>query len=284
MKYGEDFVKRVVATVVERRCSARQAERLLDVPRRTIGRWLKRFLGALPYWFSRAARRVRNRTPADVLSRLRGLLQEGKSAVLAWLALDRIVCLRTVQRWKAAWFPPVAVPKAPSRRYERHKALSLGHTDWAVKRITNGVRCCFTFYVDDATRRLYVARAYPQASGENTMDALRRALRQAQFRAVLTDCGRVYSKEWGAACRQARVRPIHTRPYNPKCNGKAEAVVKKIKRFLSGFEVRDLEHANNLLRQFEREYNNTPHGSLKYRTPLQVFRYKQTHGDICAVR
>ena len=52
MKYAEEFVKRVVDTVLERRCSARQAERLLGVPRRTVGRWLKRRLGQLPYWFS----------------------------------------------------------------------------------------------------------------------------------------------------------------------------------------------------------------------------------------
>ncbi|MBI3588350.1 hypothetical protein HY095_04090, partial [Candidatus Micrarchaeota archaeon] len=71
MKYAEELVKRVVATVLERRCSAREAERLLGVPRKTIGRWLKRKSGTLPYWFSRAAKRVRNRTPEGVLSRLR---------------------------------------------------------------------------------------------------------------------------------------------------------------------------------------------------------------------
>jgi transposase InsO family protein len=52
---------------------------------------------------------------------------------------------------------------------------------------------------------------------------------------------------------------------------------------LRGYAVRDIAHANRLLRRFLRKYNNTPHGSLKYQTPLQVYRYKQTTGDISAV-
>ena len=282
MKYLEEFVKRVVATVLERRCSARQAERLLGVPRKTIGRWLKRFLGALPYWFSRSAKSVRNRTPKRMLKRMRKLLRKGASSVVVWLDLKKRVCLRTVQRWKGKWLP-VVKEKKKVKRYERRKAFSLAHTDWAVKRIKNGKRCCFTFWIDDATRRLYGLRAYAKANQENTFDAFNRARRNARFKAVLTDCGRVYSKQWKSKCKGNRVKDIHTRPYNPQCNGKAEAVVKKVKRFLRGYTVRDLAHANRLLKRFLRKYNNTPHGSLKYLTPLQSYAAKRTTGDIWAV-
>jgi len=79
------------------------------------------------------------------------------------------------------------------------------------------------------------------------------------------------------------VKSIHTRPYNPKCNGKAEAVVKKVKKFLNKHEVRDLEHMNELLKEFQKEYNNTPHSSLKYLTPKEVFRAKQRTGLVWAV-
>ena len=48
-------------------------------------------------------------------------------------------------------------------------------------------------------------------------------------------------------------------------------------------EVRSLKHANRLLRQFEQEYNRTPHSSLKYKTPLEVFKAKQASGLICGV-
>jgi len=283
MKYGEDFVNKVVETVLAERCSAREAERLLGVPRKTIGRWLKRRLGKLPYWFSRAAKRVHNRTPESVLSKLRKLLQEGKSAVIAWLKLKGRLCLRTVQRWKAKWFTPAKTPSAKPKRYNRRKLFSLGHADWGVKRIKNGKRCCFTFCLDDASRRLYALRAYPKANQLNTFDALRRSRRTSNFKSLLTDCGRVYSKQWNAKLKSLHCKPAHTKPYNPKCNGKAEAVVKKVKRFLRGYVVRDIPHANRLLKRFLRKYNNTPHGSLNYQTPLQVFHYKQTTGDISAV-
>lgn len=283
MKYEREFVKRIVSTILERKCSAREAERLLGVPRKTLARWLKRTLGALPIWFSRAAKRVVNRTPQNVLLQIRALLKKGVSAVLVWLEFREQVCLRTVQRWKSKWFPPAKPVKEKGKRYERRKIGSLLHTDWATKRIKNGKRCCITFYVDDASRRLYATRAYKKADQVNTFDALRRVRHAVKFKAVLTDCGKVYSKQWGVKCKNFNVKPIHTRPYNPKCNGKAEAVVKKVKRFLRGYVVRDVHHANRLLARFERAYNRTPHGSLKYQTPLQVYTAKQTNGDICAV-
>jgi len=259
MKYAEDFVKRVVTTISERRCSARQAERLLGVPRRTIGRWLSRHSGALPYCFSTAAKNVRNRTRKNILKKLRRHLKSGMSAALAWIAIGQRVCLRTVQRWKAKWFPPAQPVKVKPKRYNRRKIGSLGHTDWAVQRIKNGQRCCFTFHEDDATRRLYALRAYNKANQENTFDALKRCRQRIRFAATLSDCGKVYSKQWNAKCKALRMKPIHTRPYNPKCNGKAEAVVKKVKRFLSGYAVRDVPHANRLLKRFLRRYNTTPH-------------------------
>jgi hypothetical protein len=283
MKYAEDFVNRVVDTVMRKRCSAREAERLLDVPRKTIGRWLKRRLGKLPYWFSRAAKHVRNRTPDGILNKLRKLLKSGTGAVVSWLALGKRVALRTVQRWKRKWFPPVVIAKKKVKRYQRRKAFSLGHTDWATKRIKHGKKCKFTFYVDDATRKLFGLRAYAKADQLNTFDALRRARKRTRFKAVLTDCGRVYSKQWRVKWKSFHAKAIHTRPYNPQCNGKAEAVVKKVKRFLRGYVVQDIAHANRLLKRFLREYNNTPHGSLKYLTPNQVFRIKRTAGDISAV-
>lgn len=283
MEYTEDFVKRVVNIVRSKRCSAREAERLLGVPRKTIGRWLKRHLGKMPYWFSRAAKRVQNRTHKRVLKKLRKLLKSGVGAVLAWIALGKRIALRTVQRWNAKWFPPVKPVKKRSKRYQRSKAFSLGHTDWATKRIKHGKKCKFTFYIDDATRKLYSLRAYAKADQANTFDALHHSRKRARFKAVLTDCGGVYSKQWTAQWKRFHTKVIHTRPYNPQCNGKAEAVVKKVKRFLRKYIVQDIPHANRLLKRYLREYNNTPHGSLKYLTPNQVFRIKQASGAISAV-
>lgn len=281
MKYGEEFVKKVVDSVLSG-CSRRAIERDLMIPRKTVGKWVNRTLLGLPARFKRAAKKVKQ-IPEDLSSTLRGLLSDGKSAVVAWTDTKRQCALRTVQRKKAKWFPKPKV-KRQFKRYERRKALSLTHTDWAQKRILGGEKIKFTFHVDDATRMVFGLKAYNKANQLNTADALHNAVAETGgFRSVLTDCGKVYTKAWGELCSDVGTKPIHTRPYNPQCNGKAEAVVKKVKAFLNKHVVEDLCHANKLLSQYEKECNNTPHSSLKYQTPQEVFTAKQKSGEVWAV-
>jgi transposase InsO family protein len=282
MAYTEEIVKIAVAMVVKDRRSAREAAGLLHVGRAAISRWVKRILEGLPTHLSTAPKQVHNRTGENILKRIKKLLVAGAGTIKTWFESGRRISLRTVQRWKTKWFPPVK-EKIKPRRYERKKILSLMHTDWGSKRINEGKRCCFTFYVDDASRRLYSTTAYLKADLGNTIDAFCSARSQAAFGAVLSDCGKVYQNTFRGLCMSNGIKSLHTRPYNPKCNGKAEAVVKKIKLFLSKQEIRSIEHANQLLREFEYEYNRMPHSSLKYKTPLEVFRAKQTAGSICGV-
>lgn len=283
MKYGEEFVKRVVETVASGFCSMREASRLLGVSRNTISRWIRRFKEGLPTRMKRSAKHVWNRTSNEVLEKMKCMLSGGKTSVRVWIETGKRISLRTVQRWKSSWFPKIREKKT-CKRYVRRKAFSLMHTDWAVKRIAEGKRTCFSFHVDDATRRLYALKGYENADQNNTNDCLKRAYKETGgFKAVLSDCGKVYTKNFGEECKNLGVRSVHTRPYNPKCNGKAEAVVKKVKAFLNKHQVRNLEHMNELLKQFQKEYNNTPHSGLKYLTPLQVFRAKQSSGSIWAV-
>ena len=281
MKYSNDIVEKTVARLLSGQVSQRELDRVLRIPRKTLARWLKRKLSDQPARFKRRANKVWNRTVQPVLNRLRVLLEKGKSSILAWIALGR-TCLRTVQRYKKHWFPPQPKPKIKSKRYERRHVFSLMHTDWGRKRILDGVRCCFSFYEDDASRKLFALKAYDRATLANTIDNLQLARKQTGgFKAILSDNGRQYHKNFDAQLRG--IKHIRTRPHNPKCNGKAEAVVKKIKRYLNQFEVQNLEHANWLLARFQREYNDTPHSSLKYRTPNQVFSDKQKNGVICVV-
>ena len=281
MKYSEEFVKNIVNSVLSGK-SRRDIERFLGIPRKTVGKWVKRILAGLPARFKRAAKNVKQ-IPEDLSNKLHSLLSDGKSAVVAWVNTNKQCALRTVQRKKAKWFPK-AREKRKFKRYERRKALSLTHTDWGIKRILNGKRMCFTFHVDDATRKLFALKAYSSANQLNTADALFNATEQTGgFKSVLTDCGKVYTKAWDELCSGIGAKPIHTRPYNPQCNGKAEAVVKKVKNYLNKFVVANLDHANELLAQFQKDYNNTPHSSLKYMTPQEVFTAKQKGGELWAV-
>lgn len=282
MKYGDEFVKKVTDAVISGACSIRKVEKIFGVSRDTVAKWVKRILQGLSARFKRAAKNIK-RIPNELSSKLHSLLSDGKSAVVAWTDTNRQCALRTVQRKKAQWFPKQIV-KRKYKRYERRKALSLTHTDWGIKRILGGKRMCFTFHVDDATRMVFGLKAYDKANQLNTADALENAIEQTGgFRSVLTDCGKVYTKAWGELCSDVGTKPIHTRPYNPQCNGKAEAVVKKVKNYLNKLVVVDLDHANELLKQFEKETNNTPHSSLKYQTPQEVFAAKQRSGLVWSV-
>src|SRR3989344_2693335 len=281
MIYADNVVENIVARLMSGEVSQHELARVVGIPRATIGRWFRRKLSGQPARFKRAAKRVWNKTVQPVLDEIKALLQQGLSTTLTWLKM-RKRCLRTIQRYNKQWFPPAPKLKVKSKRYERRKALSLEHTDWGVKRIKNGVRCCFSFYVDDATRKLFALRAYPRATLVNTLDNLELARKQTGgFKAVLSDNGRQYHKNFDAQLNG--IKHIRTRVHNPKCNGKAEAVVKKVKRYLNRFEVQNLDHASLLLAQYRREYNRTPHSSLKYKTPNQVFRDKQKNGAISAV-
>jgi len=277
MKYDKEFVKRIVDSPA----SGRKLEETLGVSRKTVYRWRGRTLLGLSARFKRAAKRVWNKTCKRIQRRIKRLLQETESAIQAWCKF-RKVCLRTVQRYRKKWFSQQSKPKIKVKRYERRKVFSLMHTDWGVKRIKNGVRCCFSFYEDDASRKVYALKAYSKATLDNTLDNLELARQETGgFKAVLTDCGGVYRKTYDS--NMNGIKHIRTRPYNPKCNGKAEAVVKKIKRYLNKFEVQSIEHANQLLKKFQKQYNDMPHSSLKYLSPNQVYSDKRKNGVICAV-
>lgn len=273
MKYSSDIVEKVVGRLLSGEIKQVDLEKALNIPRKTLSRWVKRKLAGLPARFKRKAKRIWNKTVQPTLDKMRALLEQGKSTTLTWLGLKK-TCLRTVQRYNKKWFPLQPKPKQKVLRYERKHSKTLMHTDWGTKRIKNGVRCCFSFYEDDCSRKLSALKAYNKADLVNTLDNRKQAIKQTGgFKSILSDNARVYGKKYDADL--GSIKHIHTRPYNPKCNGKAENIVKKVKQFLNKFEVQSIEHANQLLKQFQREYNNTPHSSLKYLTPNQVYKGRQ---------
>jgi len=283
MKYDDEFVKRISASVIDGLWSIREASKKLKIARNTISTWVSRTKAGLPARFKRSAKNVWNRTSDEVLDAIKKPLESGKTVIQAWQASGKKTCIRTVERWNSEWFQQID-EKKPCKRYVRKHVFSLVHTDWAVKRIKDGKRTCFTFYEDDASRKMFALKGYKKASLPNTIANLHLAWKETKgFKAVLSDCGRVYTKAYGLECKKLMTKSIHTRPYNPKCNGKAEAVVKKVKAFLNKHEVRNLKHMNELLKEFQKEYNNTPHSSLKYMSPNEVFRAKQRTGSVWAV-
>jgi hypothetical protein len=87
--------------------------------------------------------------------------------------------------------------------------------------------------VDDATRLAYV-EVLPDEQKATTVGFLARAVgwfsqQGITCRRVLSDNGSSYrSGEWRKACSALDLKPIRTRPYTPRTNGKAERFIKTL--------------------------------------------------------
>ena len=120
--------------------------------------------------------------------------------------------------------------------------------------------------IDDHSRLAY-AEVLPREDGEACASFLARAL--AWYREqgivverVLTDNAGAYrSRPWRLVCARNRVRRRFTRPYRPRTNGKAEALIKTLLReWAHRFAYPTSQHRSRALPGFLRWYNHRrPH-------------------------
>ena len=141
-------------------------------------------------------------------------------------------------------------PKPPVQRYQWEKPGDMIHVDTKQlarfervgHRITGDRRqgCSrgagyekVHVAVDDATRLAYV-EVLPDERKATTVGFLARAVgwfsqQGITCRRVLSDNGSSYrSGEWRKACGALDLKPIRTRPYTPRTNGKAERFIKTL--------------------------------------------------------
>ena len=89
--------------------------------------------------------------------------------------------------------------------------------------------------LDDASR-VSIASILPSESGQSSCRALLVALRYfaslgISFQRVMTDNGACYtSRTLARLCRRLNLKPIRTRPYSPRTNGKAEGIIQSLLR------------------------------------------------------
>ncbi len=191
-------------------------------------------------------------------------------------------------------------PRPPVVRYERERPGELLHIDtkklgrfWHVgKRIRrDGVQrspCAgwqhVHVVVDDHTRFAY-AEVLPSDRRSDAVAFLERALdwyreRGITVERVMTDNAGAYrSRAWRAFCTERGIRHLRTRPYTPRTNGKAEALIKTL---LREWAYRDAypssHHRTRALGGWLRWYNRRrPHGSLGGKPP--VSRVSQVRGQ-----
>ena len=91
---------------------------------------------------------------------------------------------------------------------------------------------------------------------------------------VMTDNGNGYHKAFKAACESLGIRHIHTRPYTPKTNGKAERFVQtSLREWAYAEPYESSAEREAALQPFLDRYNwERPHSSLKKQPPMSRIR------------
>jgi transposase InsO family protein len=170
-------------------------------------------------------------------------------------------------------------PKPPVQRYQWEKPGDMIHVDTKQlarfervgHRITGDRRqgCSrgagyekVHVAIDDATRLAYV-EVLPDEQKATTVGFLARAVgwfseQGITCRRVLSDNGSAYrSGAWRKACRTLDLRPIRTRPYTPRTNGKAERFIQTLCReWAYGMAFQTSEERKRWLPRYLRLYND----------------------------
>jgi len=129
--------------------------------------------------------------------------------------------------------------------------------------------------IDDHTRLAY-AEVLPGQDKHTCAAFWDRAIRwyashDIHVERVLTDNAKAYkSRPWRIVCARYRIRRRYTRPYTPRTNGKAEALIKTMLReWAYRYPYPSSQHRSRALAGWLRWYNRRrPHGSLGGRPPI----------------
>ena len=136
--------------------------------------------------------------------------------------------------------------------------------------------------IDDHSRFL-ITEIYPAEDADSCVRHLRKAVTELaehgiRVERVMTDNGSGYrSKRFKQAIHDLGLRHIRTKPYTPRTNGKAEAVIRILQReWAYAYIYPSSKHRARALSGWTRWYNNhRPHGSLNAQPPIT--RVSQAH-------
>lgn len=138
--------------------------------------------------------------------------------------------------------------------------------------------------IDDHSRYL-VTEIYPAEDADACTRHLRKAVNELAERGirverVMTDNGSGYrSHAFKHAIQELGLRHIKTKPYTPRTNGKAEAVIRILQReWAYAYIYPSSKHRAQALSGYTRWYNNhRPHGSLGSNPPITRVSQEARH-------
>jgi transposase InsO family protein len=290
----------IAVRVTEEGWTVTSAASAANVSRQTASKWVQRFLAEGEHGLedrSTRPHRIPRRVSGAITRRIERLRRRRLgSHRIAWVlkmarsTVYRVLCRLGLQRLSRL------EPRPPANRYEWPAPGDLLHLDTKKlgrmggrtgKRFdhrqrgrTNRIGWTFIHVaVDDHSRLAYVEEL-PDESPQTTLGFLLRARSfyagfGIEVRRVLTDNGNPYrSRDFSAAITALGIRHIRTRPYTPRTNGKAEAMVKIL---LNGWAYarayRSDEDRSATLPRFVDFYNRRrPHGGLNGARPIDRVR------------
>jgi transposase InsO family protein len=185
-------------------------------------------------------------------------------------------------------------PPEPPNRYERRHPGELVHLD--IKKLSRFVRAGHRVTgrgvpgsrgqlrqgwefvhvaIDDHSRVAYVEILHDER-GETCAGFLERAIawfaqHGVRLERVLTDNGSGYcSRTFTTACARHQIRPLRTRPYRPRTNGKAERFIQTMLREWAYAVRYETSNQRNLALTPWIDYYNRqrPHGALSHKAPV----------------
>ena len=196
---------------------------------------------------------------------------------------------KVLRRWGCSRLPQPE--RDPIVRYERERPGELVHVDTKQlgrfhvvgKRILkDGVNRSrragwqhLHIAIDDHTRLAY-AEILPGQDKHACAAFLSRAVawyatQGIRVERIYSDNAKAYkSRPWRLVCAQHRIRRRYTRPYTPRTNGKAEALIKTMLReWAYRYAYPSSHHRSRALSGWIRWYNRRrPHGSLAGHPPI----------------
>ena len=286
----------LVAALLDRRLTAKEAAASFAVSERTARKWLARFHSEGAQGLrdrSSRPQRSPNKTPAAqvaVVLSLRRLrlpgFQIARQCGLSKATVSRLLRAHQLHRLALLDPPP------PVHRYCREHPGELIHFDIKklarIERVghrvtgnrqrdhTRGAGYEYVHVaIDDASRIAY-ARIMPDEGQQSAVAFLHAAL--AYFRSlgihaqsIMSDNGSCYlSKLLARTCRSLGLRHLFTRPYTPRTNGKAERFIQTTLREWA--YARTYQHSSiraSHLPSFLHHYNwHRPHAALDHHPPI----------------
>jgi transposase InsO family protein len=281
--------------VLQGECTLNSAAAEFKVSRQTAAKWVGRFRwhgpGGLRDRDSRPHRSPRA-TSAELVARVERLRRERWTGVRIAQAtgLSRATVSRILTRLKLNK-ARMLQPPVPILRYEHPAPGDLLHID--IKKLarihkpghrltgnpqdeTRGAGWEFLYVAVDDHSRIAFTAMFPDEKAASASTFLRQAA--AYFaplgitvRRVLTDNGPCFcSRLFALACRELQIKPMRTRFYTPRTNGKAERFIQTaIREWAYARLYQNSAHRLAHLAPWTHSYNwHRPHASLNQSPPI----------------